>query len=474
MEFLPIKYLRNEDKERVDDWIIKLATLQRSGVPVLDGIVFSPPNFKEAFKKFFIIDDISLKNRVREVKKYFENPPDFFVEEILKKERQINSRKLWLDLIEEWLGNFKKINNERTFSLNNLNLLKGIPIFFAEKVVASGVVNVVKDFTFQDNSFDSKIKVEKGKLDSKHLKELDILAIKAEKILGLGFEYRWVLEEVGHGKGIFFISISHTGNFSIPLKEPIFSVEVTNFRKEAEKNNLPIKVFLNQLSLPLPYILDGAIVDTSEFKDDEGLREIIKCCKDHQKIPLLFKFTDEDLIKRMSLERKCKNLLFLRKREKFLNVVALIPSGISVDEFLKLKRDLSVLGISRKASLKLWVEFRSPSNIFDIENYALSGIDGVVLNLDELFKNFFVLKDLQAVNRERIETFIKFLDEGMRLLSKLKISLIASGELVDKDEILRFLILKGVYAVAVSPKRHQIFLMDLPWMHLQVHRNFLS
>lgn len=476
MDYLPIKYLRVEDKDRVEEWLIKLSTLSRNGIPILEGVVFFPPNFKEAFKKFFIVDEVSFKNRKKDIKKYFKDPPSFFIEEIEKYDKKIEYLSLWNKIIDEWLNNFEKSCKAGEFSLNNLGTLKGTPIFFAKKILASGTVNVVKDFTFKDNPFDTKIKIEKGKLESKNLKELDLLAIKAEKILGLGFSFRWVLEEVDHEKKIFFTSIFHSGLLPNSVNNLNNKTYYIPFKERESETRLPVKVFIfiNQLEEEVPDLLDGVIVDTSFFKEDRGLKTIINFCEKFKDSLVLFKFTDEDLMSSKKLKKKCEDLLFLRNKKRLLSVVPVIPSSSSVDEFLKTKRDLAVFGISRKASLKLWAQFKSPSNIIDIESYALAGIDGVVLNLDLTFKSFFTLEDFHNISREKVETFIKFLDEGLVTLNKLNIPVVALGELIDNDEILKYLISKGVWGIAVSAKRHQIFLMDLPWVHLQAQRNLLS
>ncbi len=474
MDYLPIKYLRIEDKDKVDRELIKLSSLSRNGIPILEGIVFFPPNFKESFKKFFIVDEFSFKHRIKELKKHINTPPSFFLEEIQKYDKKIDSFKLWENLINTWLDDFTKTCKDKGFQIENLNSLKGIPIYFSKKVIAEGVVNVVKDFTYKDNPYDTKIKIEKGKLDSKDLKQLDILAIKAEKILGLGFSFRWVLEEINNEKKIFFASIFHTGHLpaipvssSIPFNNP-------NFNTSASDVRFPVKVLLNQLGEVMPEQLDGTIIETSLLKEDEGLKNTLEFCQKFPESLVLFKITDEELTNSKGLRKKIEELLFLRNKSKFLKVIPLIPASSSVEEFLNTKRDIAVLGITRKASLKLWVEFTRPSNIVSIEEYVLAGIDGVVLNLDFLFKNLFSIDDFQKVSKEKIEIFIKFLEEGLRTLNKLKIPVISTGELIDNDEILKFLVSKGIYGIAISAKRHQIFLMDLPWIHLQAQKKLLS
>jgi hypothetical protein len=51
---------------------------------------------------------------------------------------------------------------------------------------------------------------------------------------------------------------------------------------------------------------------------------------------------------------------------------------------MQLKRELAVKKLVRKNSLQLWMEVAVPENIVNIEDYLLAGIDGVVLNIDEL------------------------------------------------------------------------------------------
>lgn len=472
MDFLPIKFLRNEDKDRVDYWLIKLASLQKIGIPVLEGIVIFPPNFKEELRRVFIIDEVSFKNRRNALKSNFKTPPEFFIDEVQKFTRRKEIKDLWVKLIEQWFFDIEKISKEKGYSPSNFNLLKGIPLFFSERVTASGTVSVSKDFSFQESGFDTKINVEKGKLESKHLKELDYLAIKAEKILGLGFTFRWVLEEKNHQSKIYFTSIINSSR-SVPAKVNDYKIHSIEEKEGNVNFDFPVKIFIDILPNEVLENAGGLILDDSKFDAEESLKLVIQFSEKNPKSSVVFQFSENDLRKTKDLKIKANNFLFLKNKKKLLNVAVGLPPSRSVEDLLRVKRDLAVLNISRKGSLKFWVNISFPSNIIDLENFALAGIDGVILNLDLLFKNFFVLDDFQKVNREKIETFIKFLDEGLRTLKKLKIPVIADGELVDNDEVLKYLISKGVYGIAVSAKRHQVFLMDLPWIHLQAQKNLL-
>lgn len=81
------------------------------------------------------------------------------------------------------------------------------------------------------------------------------------------------------------------------------------------------------------------------------------------------------------------------------------------------------------------------------------GIDGVVLNLDELIAHFNGFDQTQedlVFYKNEVSGLLKFLEDSIKLLNKSKIPFIAYGSLSQYQKVLEFLVEKGVYGVVVE------------------------
>ena len=85
--------------------------------------------------------------------------------------------------------------------------------------------------------------------------------------------------------------------------------------------------------------------------------------------------------------------------------------------------------------------------------YKRQGLDGVVLNLDELiaYLNGFdhTQEDLLFYKNE-VGGLLKFLEDGLKLLHKSKVPFIAHGSLSLYPQVLEFLVEKGVYGLVIE------------------------
>ncbi|MBI2334699.1 hypothetical protein HYU96_02760 [Candidatus Daviesbacteria bacterium] len=146
-------------------------------------------------------------------------------------------------------------------------------------------------------------------------------------------------------------------------------------------------------------------------------------------------------------------ILFARNKKGLSNVHIVIPFIRSPQELMQIKRDLAVKKLMRKNSLQIWMEAATPENIINLEEYLLAGVDGVVLNLDELIAHFagFDHQEPELMFYKRQVTgLLKFLEDSLKLLHKSKKPFLASGSIVLDPEVLEFLVEKGVYGVVVE------------------------
>ena len=144
---------------------------------------------------------------------------------------------------------------------------------------------------------------------------------------------------------------------------------------------------------------------------------------------------------------------FARHKKDLLNVHIVIPFVRGVNELLQIQRELAVKKLMRKNSLQIWMEVATPENIVNLENYLMGGIDGVVLNLNELiafFNGFDPQEGNLAFYKNEIDGLLKFLEDGIRVLHKSKVPFIAYGSLTLDQKVLEFLVEKGVYGIVTE------------------------
>ena len=94
-----------------------------------------------------------------------------------------------------------------------------------------------------------------------------------------------------------------------------------------------------------------------------------------------------------------------------------------------------------------------PENILNLEDYLLTGLDGVIINLDEMLSHisgFDLACEELGFYKKEISSLIKFLEDPFKLLHKAKMPIIAYGSLALQHEILEFLTEKGGYGVVVQ------------------------
>ena len=103
--------------------------------------------------------------------------------------------------------------------------------------------------------------------------------------------------------------------------------------------------------------------------------------------------------------------------------------------------------------MQLWLEIAVPENIVNLEDYLVAGLDGIVLNLDELISH---LNGFDASHEELLfykneaKALMSFLEDGLKLLHKSKIPFIAYGTLSLYPQVLEFLTEKGVFGIVVE------------------------
>lgn len=468
VEILPIKFLTETDANIFGKLNVLLARLKNKNLPVAPAIVITPPSLKlkttlEYFDlKSKEIFEQTLELVKKEIKKIpvpenlqveIKNKKKFLIGEI-----EIKSvSELWLNLLFVWLKEIKDRLQENGFSENLTDDLTPQLVIFIDDLKAWGKVY------FDPVLGDSVIKIDKGQIKPEDYKNLDQLTSLANEKLFLNYQYEWIFDHGIKLSGI--LPFSPTVNV-LEEKSLIFANE--NLQSSAVLK-CAVKVFVEGLD----YISSEKIFDLNiprESFEDLTLK-IIEAAISFPDLPILVKLPDKSegmgkvrgsyrLIHQKSLlDPLIESLIFVRNKHQHTNlqghsnVHIVIPFVRSPSELMQIKRELAVKKLVRKNSLQIWLEVCVPENIINLENYLICGIDGVVLNLDEMIAYINGFDHLQAelfFYKNEVSGLLKFLEDGLKLLHKSKIPFLVSGSISLHPQVLEFLVEKGVWGVVVE------------------------
>ena len=472
IEILPIKSLSDEDGSIFGSLNVALGKLARSGLSVASGIVVTAPYLK--LKTFLEHYDFGSKEVFEQsltlVKKEVTAIP---VPEILSKEtkkhnkflvngEEIKSVKaLWSHLLGIWLTQIKERLWREGFFKGITEELDPQVVIFVKKVevLGSGYFDPIQD--------DTVINVKYGKLHPNDLKKLDEIIRVANKKLFIPHEYEWIVDN-----GLKLIGLKP---FTPMISESVLLRSDPEYsRSDLVKTQSAVKVFLD-LSKGLVieqdvdgiYIASEKIFDLNKPRDsfEDLVFKIVESAITFPESPILFKLADKSegmgkvrgtlrLLHQKSLFEPMVDVLdFARHKKGLTNVHIVIPFVRGVNELLQIKRELAVKKLMRKNSLQIWMELAVPENIINLEDYLVAGLDGIVLNLDELIAHLNGFDpNLGEVNfyKNEISGLLKFLEDGLKLLHKSKVPFIAYGSLSKYPQVLEFLVEKGVWGIVVE------------------------
>lgn len=469
MEVLPIKSIREEDAPLVGNNLISLAKLYQEGIGVCDGIVVLPPHFKlktvlEHFQyKHKEVFEQSLHIIKSEIKK-IEVPEELRKALAIKK---IDVSKVWTNLLDGWVEEIRARIWKEGFFKGITENLTAQPIFFTNKILNSG--EAYFDFTLKH----SAIKPSHGTLIPHQIFEIEDLVKKANKKLFLPHIYHFIYD----GK-IRLVKVLPFTQY--PKKDDdLILTKAENEPRGEDFKKTSIKVFIDlSENFKVYKFINGVIIHAEKIINHEmKLANLSEIASEYAPNPVIYKLADVKqndgdirgslrLIHQENLLKKeAEAFLFARNKKQLINAQIAIPYVRSINEFLQIKRNLASLGISRKGSLKMWVELAVPENIINLEQYLIAGFDGAIINLDELSSllgGFDSSKEEGIYYAKQVDSLLKFIEDGLKMLHKAKIPVIFSGSLSLNEDILKFLIAKGVWGVVVD-------LTNVSHIHEQLH-----
>lgn len=475
INLLPIRTLHEIDIPIFGSLNVALARLGRDNIPVAEGLVVTPPDIK-IFSTIFSLDfgkEEVFSQNLAIVRKEFEQLPlseELITETVGKKNFLLNGKliqnlpALWKELLDIWLAEIEQSLLRQGFQSPPEKWLSVQLITFVNNLQAAGTA------VFNSELQDSQIKIEFGNLYPKELKQVDQLIQKANRKLFIPHEYQWILD-------------SELKIISIKPYTPILKDDVIPNVSLNNHPPTPIKLFRQSATkVYYDYIndstiqpdLDGIYIATERIINLNNLPDsiedlIIKTAEISTKfadIPVLFKLPDIPearygirgtirLINQASLLRAVTEVvLFLRNKKELKNIYLVIPYVRSSEEFNQIKRELAAQKLTRKNSLELWLEINVPENLINLREYLVSGLDGVVINIDELSACLGgydrTIAEISSY-RKQTNMLISFLEDKLPLLKENKVKFLITGELSFYPEVLEFLISQGVYGI-IAPK----------------------
>ncbi len=479
IEVLPIKLITEEDSAIFGAAAVTLGKLARLDFPVGAGVVVTAPEFKlravlehyDFGKKEIFEQSLTLVK-----KEILSIPiPEILEKEVLKHKRfHLNGEEvkgvkmLWQNLLLFWIDEIKNRLWKDGFYLGVTQNLHPQIAYFIKKLETYGAA------FFDPLSDDVLININSGKLNPADQKRIYELVKEANKKLFLPYEYEWILDS-----GVKLVGIKPYTPSSViasAAKQSGSEIEIamSTTSPRNDKSKSAVKVFLDtSSSLITEGNLDGIYITSEKIFDlnkptesfENLVLKIVDSAVTFPDKPILVKLADisEGMGKVRGTLRLLhqKNLFdplaealdFARHKKGLTNVHVVIPFVRGVNELLQIKRDLAVKKLMRKNSLQIWMEIATPENIINLEDYLLAGIDGVVLNLDELvsfLNGFDNTQEEMSFYKKEINGLLKFLEDGLKLLHKSKIPFIVSGSLSLYPQVLDFLVEKGVYGVVVE------------------------
>lgn len=479
IEILPIKSLTDTDSQIFGSLNVLLGKLKRSSLPVAEGIVVTAPNLKlKTTLEYFDfgsreIFEQSLTLFKKEINKI--PIPEILVRETGKHSRFLvngqlikSRRELWLHLLSGWIEEIKgRIWKEGIYK----GITEGLDsqvVVFIKKFEAQGFAY------FDEVSDDSVISCKIGKVHPNDLKKLDEMVRESNRKLFIPHEYEWMID-----KGVKLTRV-------LPYTPSMDSQILSNYHQAKEKFasdvvRSAVKVFLD-MSVGLVverevdpatggidgvYIASEKIFDLNKPRDsfEDLVFKLVESATTFPNSPVLFKLADKSegmgkvrgtlrLLHQQSLFQPMVDALdFVRYKKGLTNVHIVIPFIRGVSELMQIKRELAVKKFMRKSSFQFWMEVSVPENIINFEEYLVAGLDGVVLNLDELIAHlngFDHLEQELTFYKNEVEGLLKFLEDSLKLLHKSKVPFIAVGNLTLNPKVLEFLVERGVYGIVVE------------------------
>lgn len=460
MIILPIKHLNEQDQPIFGASLFNLAQLERNNFPVWPGLAISPPEIiletvlkyletskSQIFEQNLEIikkDLVSLPEPVELLTDLGKHKNFYLNGEIIK-----NKKLLWLKLLNIWLEEIK--NKFLTFGFSpKITDLKALATFFIDD-------KFISLQAYYEPGLDEVIIKSRGEITPEILQKIDQLVLEGNKKLLIPQNYLFL--EIKNQIKLVKIS-PYTQNIPLSKEEDLIV-------PKAEQKKLiksAIKLFLNLSSgFVVSQNLDGVLIEGENILGfDERVFKLAESALTFYNKPVIFKLPDIEsdkeirgtlrlLNQKSLLKEAVEAFFFVRIKKNLFNLELAIPFLRSSNELMEIKKELLSMGLSRKGSLKFWMEFKIPENFINLEKYLEVGFDGAILDLDFLQKSLggYEIEEGEFYKKQ-VQTLIKFLEPAFKTFHQNKIPVLVKGGLNLYPDVLEFLVEKGVWGVVVN------------------------
>lgn len=487
MEILPINVLDNQDIPIFGKLCVCLGQLARSGIPVGKGVVVTPPVLKlnTTLEHYDLSNKEIFEQTLTLIKKEIGKTPtpDILLKELKGKKKywvldnQFTSvKEVWLNLMDSWLSQIKDRVWRDGFYRGITENLQPHIVIFVKKIESFGTA------FFDPMQDDVVINIKEGKIHPIDLKKIVELVNSANKKLIISHEYEWIVD--------FGVKLIQIMPYTPSIPQGVCRTHPKGVQSQQTKCAIKIFVDLSK-GLTVETEADGVFLASEKiYSLDKPIESFENLCMKiinlsitYPEKPILFKLADVSegmggvrgslrlLHQKTLLEPLLTALNFALYEKEIKNINIILPFARNAKEIIKLKEELAVKKLSRRNGLKHWLEICVPGNIINLEDYLLTGLDGVIFNLDEMLSHltgFDLVREELNFYKNEISELIKFLEEPFKFLHKSKIPVIAVGSLLSQSEIMEFLIDKGVYGIIIE-KHESISMKDILYQFEKKH-----
>lgn len=456
MDILPIKSIWPDEDRRLGDEVVNLAKIAHLQLPVPEGAIFLPPKEKigQIIKKL----DVDWSGNLEKVELAKKSIIAITTPDHLSKflrGRKLDGAVLWKGLLQGWFDEL--LTTGTRLKKDPINSLRPQVVFFTKQIRASGKA-------YYDSSLkDSVIEVQAGELTPTELNQLDGFVVKLRNGFLLNHQFSWVIDD----------SIKFVGVKPWDFKLQELTKTEGSLVKVSFKRNLVTKLFLRlNNGFTIENNLDGFLINSEDYPVLEEKRFVLtEAASSFRDLPVIFRLGDYirelggggggfRLIHDLELlEREVEIFLFGHSKKGLLNCQLALPTVRSAQELVALKRALAAIGVRRGGSMKIWVEMSVPSNILEFEEYLAVGLDGLILNLDAL--NTW-LGGFDPHNSDSIGyihntgALLSSFGNFFKLAHRSSVKILATGHLINNDEVLGFLIKNGIFGLGVERTNFEV------------------
>lgn len=154
-----------------------------------------------------------------------------------------------------------------------------------------------------------------------------------------------------------------------------------------------------------------------------------------------------------------------RNKFGFKNIWFSVPFVRTTNELEQVKKMVSVSGLTNSSNFKLLMDVEVPSNIVSIEKFLDTGIDGILIDLNNMIEMLFAVDSsnpkTSLLTNEADEILFDALEKVIKEARKRKLFIGIYGQILKNPSLLEKLVSWGITSICVSPDNFYEFSQKL-------------